>query len=587
MNTKSTTAKTFPQRTGRGIKGLRKIVLIFSAALLFNQSLKAQCTAAYTYTASSQSVTFTNTSTFTQGANPEFIWNFGDGYVDYTTSPVHKFKPGKHYVCLHLIDSAHNCNSHFCDSIYVGGCLAAFTESISGTTVTFTNRSNTSTSPTYLWDFGDGSATSTQANPVHDFGTAGRYTVTMVKSDAVEGCADTTQQVLYIYVGCHAGWNYSAYGKTIYVYGDSVGNSAGANFNWDFGDGTTVSGTNKYAQHIYSADGSYRVRLTVDGGSTCMDSASKLVNISTPAPTYSIYGRIYLGDSMHSSDHAMIYLIQLNPADSSLSVIDTVSADTVNFYYFFRLQAGTYYVKAALKPASAHYNDYLPAYYTTELQWMNATPIVISSYSMPADVLLIAGSNPGGPGFIGGKVSQGANKKEGDPLKDIEVILMDNNHHPIASTWSDADGNYNFSNLALGTYEVFAEIPGLKPYPGNVTLTADKPTANNVEIKVNSSSVATSIRTAVNNELAASVNVYPNPASDHINVSIKAQTSLSLKVGIYDYTGKQLMSRNVTVNPGDGNLDFSTSELSKGLYTIKLMDTNSQKESVFSFSKAE
>lgn len=62
---------------------------------------------------------------------------------------------------------------------------AAFTHSINGNTVTFTNTSSFK-AQTYSWNFGDGN-TSTLKNPVHTYATPGNYNVVLTTSDA-NGC---------------------------------------------------------------------------------------------------------------------------------------------------------------------------------------------------------------------------------------------------------------------------------------------------------------------------------------------------------------------------------------------------------------
>ncbi|MCI0644033.1 MAG: PKD domain-containing protein [Chloroflexi bacterium] len=64
---------------------------------------------------------------------------------------------------------------------------AAFTSSspdLLGTTTVFTNTS-TGTSLNFVWDFGDGSLTSTQANPSHLYLAAGTYTVTLTVTNTL------------------------------------------------------------------------------------------------------------------------------------------------------------------------------------------------------------------------------------------------------------------------------------------------------------------------------------------------------------------------------------------------------------------
>jgi len=63
------------------------------------------------------------------------------------------------------------------------GFSFAPTSPVAGEEVTFTNASDGGS--TYLWDFGDGSATSTEENPVHIYEAEGTYTVVLV-IDGVE-----------------------------------------------------------------------------------------------------------------------------------------------------------------------------------------------------------------------------------------------------------------------------------------------------------------------------------------------------------------------------------------------------------------
>ena len=48
---------------------------------------------------------------------------------------------------------------------------------------------------TYLWNFGDGTATSTTANPSHTYLAAGTYTVTLTVTDGWGDAASTTRVV--------------------------------------------------------------------------------------------------------------------------------------------------------------------------------------------------------------------------------------------------------------------------------------------------------------------------------------------------------------------------------------------------------
>jgi hypothetical protein len=61
---------------------------------------------------------------------------------------------------------------------------AAFTFQRAGLTVTF-NDTSTGSPTSWLWDFGDGTPTSSQQNPVHTYSAAGTYVVTLTARNSI------------------------------------------------------------------------------------------------------------------------------------------------------------------------------------------------------------------------------------------------------------------------------------------------------------------------------------------------------------------------------------------------------------------
>ncbi len=116
-----------------------------------------------------------------------------------------------------------------------------------GDEIAFTG-SSTGTGVTLTWNFGDGSAVATGANPKHKFAKTGRYTVTLT---AVDASGKTGQTTLDIDIGNTAptvtltvATNTVRAGEPFTVEGQFTDPGSAGTFSvsWDFGDGTTRSG---------------------------------------------------------------------------------------------------------------------------------------------------------------------------------------------------------------------------------------------------------------------------------------------------------------------------------------------------------
>ncbi|WP_445457714.1 PKD domain-containing protein [Flavobacterium sp. HNIBRBA15423] len=133
-----------------------------------------------------------------------WLWNFGDGSTSTDQNPSHTYATsGSYTVSLTVTDSFGNSNSDvFNNMVQVIGPNPNFqanqTLIQSNTSVAFTNLS-TSGAPitSWIWDFGDGSPTSTTQNPSHTYTASGNYTVSLTVSD-LDGCSKTLTKTAYI-----------------------------------------------------------------------------------------------------------------------------------------------------------------------------------------------------------------------------------------------------------------------------------------------------------------------------------------------------------------------------------------------------
>lgn len=293
-----------------------------------------------------------------------------------------------------------------------------------------------------------------------------------------------------------------------------------------------------------------------------------------------LWGNVsYKGQSTYT--HCMVYAIEKcgTGSNTSLHAIDSTMCDSLGYYSFkFMPQPSSgcdLLVKAALTPQDAQYANYLPSYYvtntTSSLIWSGATAVTTTMMSNAVKIELTKGTNPGGPGFVGGLVVQGANKGTGvgDPLKDKIIILTDNNDNAIAYTHSDAQGKFSFNNIPYGSYKMFGDAPGKNNPALALTIDASNSPFNDVVFRENSTAFQGYITTSVVNVNGAltALNVYPNPVQNDIHVSGLEKIDGGKQVVLSNVTGAVVYSHYY--NAGE-EVVVPASNLTNGVYMMQL-----------------
>jgi hypothetical protein len=299
-----------------------------------------------------------------------------------------------------------------------------------------------------------------------------------------------------------------------------------------------------------------------------------------PPPSYYVTGVVTANGN--GIDAGMVYLINeqydVNTQTTTLTAIDSAYTDTMQGYYMMDVPAtitGTLKVKAAMIPGSPGYANYLPTYFTSSLTW-NGTGVstIPAGANSTANIALIAGVNPGGPGFVGGDVLQGANKSTapGDPLEGRIMILTNAANTAVAYTYTDVDGHFSFTGLAYGTYKLFGDVWGKANPAIQFTLTASNPGMTTIEFQENSDSFDGSLwpaSVATSPELAA-VAVYPNPVADVVNVKGLNKIEGAKTITITSINGAVSFSKTYQQNE---TVSIPVTGLSSGFYMLQINTT--------------
>ena len=525
----------------------------------------ATCNSTFTYVDNNGTVTFTPTHPFPTAI---YSWNFGDGTSSSAQNPIHTYASGGTYNVWFQISEPNGCFDSILVSIQVGSiptCDASFNVTDSLGVYHFVPNV-LSPSISYTWILSNG-AYYTTSQPVIPISTPGTYVMCLEILDSLTMCMDSSCVSFTVPPVstpiCDASFTSTNVGST-YTFTPNVLNPV-AIYSWTFGDGS--SSTAQIPTHTYTANGTYLVSCNRIIPNQCNDTIDTLITINNIPTTGSISGVINMGNTY--ADYGVVFLIAYD--SGLLSIIDTTLIDSMGMYFFSNIPFGTYLVKAALSPGSVNFASYLPSYYNSvasELLWSNASDVILSApYLNNIDIDLIAGTNLGGPGFVGGLVSQGANKT-GDPISDINVLIFDQNNNPVAYTYSDNTGSFQISNLGFGTYTVYPEVEGRITTSLDVVLSATNVGVNDIRIEVNTTTVEASIATGLGSELdLGNVRLFPNPVVNNLTVQFGKVMEGEMIISVLDVTGK-LLSTSTKV--GANEIEINTSNLQEGIYILTI-----------------
>lgn len=268
--------------------------------------------------------TFNSTSTTGMGDYfTSYSWSFGDGGIDSIPNPHHIFATAGVYTVSLTVTTSAGCTSS--TSISVTTCptvIAAFSLSSSnnqcqtGNSYTFTNSSsNNAGVPTsgmsYVWYFGDGTTSSSVTPPAHTYASWGDYDVKLVATLTVGSCtvSDSTLIIKAVSVApmpvasyrlildnvpymptalpsdttkrCwHYGYDFSYQSSSTLAKGTM-------DYFWHFGTSALYFRDGDSSHYInprivFDTAGTYPVKLVVVSDKGCMDSVTRIVELSDP-----------------------------------------------------------------------------------------------------------------------------------------------------------------------------------------------------------------------------------------------------------------------------------------------------------------
>ncbi len=348
---------------------------------------------------------------------------------------------------------------------------------------------------------------------------------------------------------------------------------------WTFGDG--ASSTLQNPKHLYTSGGSFTIWLKITTSLGLSDSISHTTSVDTTC--HRLLKGIISTSAGAPLKSAMLYLCTYTANDSVVHLIDSMRTDTSG-YYSFRSTRDSVYLFAM--PSMGTYPHELPTWADTGLYFPNASSIVLHLGTNIKNYRTIYGANPGGSGFVGGKVSYCylcKNFGSGNPAAGVRVLLADSNGKVQAYTYINSNGYFSFSNIAITKYKIFVDQPLVKnTIAPTVTIQASNPFATNLGFTLYPTYLSLNTISGIeqqNNEDI--ISVYPNPASDKLYVDLKSgeQANSIAYISITDLSGRTLLNQSVKGNVTTIDISF----LPSGIYMLRCQDKD--KVEVIKFSR--
>ncbi len=322
-----------------------------------------------------------DTNPDSSGSIVNYEWDFGDGSTGTDVRPTHTYSTNGLYtatltvtdnddltdddtarVRIWVIDFSEIPDLDFDPS---ADCSGPYSATL-GDSITFdgTGSEFGGGTVTFAWDFGDGSS-SAEEDPTYTYGAEGIYTVTFVVTDD-EGDTDICTTTATITaatmnspptVDCTVLETAGTVDELLTLDVDATDSDGTiAQYDWDFGDGTTDSTTTDSTTTTYTSAGTYTISVTVtdDAGATasCSQDIDITEDITTTnvAPTVdcSLFPRIGTVDdvvtfqAVAADSDGTIAQYDWNFGDGS---IDSTTTDSTTTTY---TSAGTYTISVTV-----------------------------------------------------------------------------------------------------------------------------------------------------------------------------------------------------------------------------------------------
>jgi len=437
--------------------------------------------------------------------------------------------------------------------------------------VSFTN--TTTNALSYVWDFGDGSATSTDANPLHAYTSDGSYTVKLYATNTcgvdslirrqavvVSGGAPTAPSVS-ICTGQTATLN--ATGGDVYWYSDAAGQNA-------------MQQGNTYTTPPLGSTITYYVGSVISPSPVVAGPATDAIGASSNYNTSSLRGMVFNNTVAQTLNTVVVYATGAGPRlfelqDASGNILDSMTVNLVNGQ------------QTVLLGFSVPVGNNLLLAINGVANLLRNSAGAVFPYTSSDGTVSITGNNAGAAGryyfFYDWQLQQNSCTTSINP---VTVYVLNSGGYSFTATGTGSptvsftpattDGTSYLWNFGDGSATSSLVSP-THTYPATGTYT--------VQLIVSNGNCADTVTRSINTTLAgindisvlSGLTVFPNPAKDQLSVSVNSSKEFSdCKLQVSNILGQSTYSQDVNLSSGANKFDINIAALSPGIYFISLQN---------------
>jgi hypothetical protein len=152
------------------------------------------------------------------------------------------------------------------------------------------------------------------------------------------------------------------------------------------------------------------------------------------------------------------------------------------------------------------------------------------------------------------------------------MLIRNSNLQIVEATYTNANGDYSFTNIPTGNYSIYAEEINYSSIPVTpIVITAAAPESHNIDFNKDMAKRSIAPRNALcicgPGSTETKLAVFPNPASEILTISWTGAADASNQFTITSITGN-VVARSPLVSGSRGSIEMNISSLAGGVYFV-------------------